>query len=472
MAGFKNGKIMLPIKEFLIVKGQATYELNTIDMSKVTVFYRKFNEQAYLEAYEEMPKGYYRINEVGSNKQLEITNLDILDKYYSIQLCKVVDLTSSQYNPSGEIDVITLNQHLNEVITDVAFLFTYLKDVGMVIDSSQGNKILSELLPNTTWFMDSEGNMATLPVDELFEKLNVLVERVYEKALEFLKIDKEKFSNELKEQTLIHLEEIKKYTETKLSELKKELDYYNSRKKIELDEYSVQKTNQIKSDLDEVFSQKKQELKNIQTTYKTELIKTYEESVAGINNVSKNEQQSIVDKGNEVIEQIKMLFPESFNSSLFGNSYRGTFQNDKNYVNGDIYFKSLLDIIGFKIKKTSQTSLEKKHNVVKLNKFFRLRNYKEEEFNFVENSDNTVSGFLLKRSVKNTDVIPKISFQLNKKNYTVLFKINRNSSTTALIKKQTFNSDKSDTNLIKQQEDMYLNINLTQQNTDLTKINY
>ena len=42
MAGYKNGKLMLPIKEFLIVKGQVTYELNTIDMTKVTVFYRKY----------------------------------------------------------------------------------------------------------------------------------------------------------------------------------------------------------------------------------------------------------------------------------------------------------------------------------------------------------------------------------------------------------------------------------------------
>lgn len=216
MAGFKNGKIMLPIKEFLVVKGQATYELNGItDMSKVTVFYRKFNEQAYLETYTEMPKGYYRINETAGNKQLEITNLDILNEYYSIQLARLVDLTSSIYEPSGAIDVITLNQHLNEAIKDIQFLFEYIKNVGMVIDSSQGNKILSELLPNTTWFMDQDGNMATLPVNELFDKLNILVEKLRAEVLKLLEQDLSEAEIELLEKAKQQLDE---YTETILKQ--------------------------------------------------------------------------------------------------------------------------------------------------------------------------------------------------------------------------------------------------------------
>lgn len=195
MAGYKNGKIMLPIKEFLIVKGQATYELNTIDMTKVTVFYRKYNQEAFLETYSEMPKGDYRINEVGGNKQLEITNLDILDKYYSIQLCRVVDLTSSPYNPSGRIDVITLTQHVNELVADVQFIFTYLKDVGMVMDSSAGNKILAELKPRTTWYMDENGNMAAMPVNDLFKHLDLITKYANEKIEELKRVGEEQINN-------------------------------------------------------------------------------------------------------------------------------------------------------------------------------------------------------------------------------------------------------------------------------------
>lgn len=222
MAGFKNCKIMLPIKEFLIVKGQATYELNTIDMTKVTVFYRKYNQEAFLETYSEMPKGDYRINEVGGNKQLEITNLDILDEYYSIQLARVVDLTSSPYNPSGQIDVITLNQHLNEVIADVTFLFTYLKDVGMVMDSSNGNKIMAELKPYTTWYMDKDGNMAAMPVDSLFEKFNDLVQELRQEVLKLLEQDLEVAERELLEEVKRQLDE---YVET---DLKQRLDDYTT----------------------------------------------------------------------------------------------------------------------------------------------------------------------------------------------------------------------------------------------------
>lgn len=236
MAGFKNGKIMLPIKEFLIVKGQATYELNTIDMSKVTAFYRKFNEQAYLETYVEMPKGDYRINETGGNKQLEITNLDILDEYYSIQLARLVDLTSSIYDPSGEIDIITLNQHMNEVISDVQFLFDYIKNVGMVIDSSQGNKILSELLPNTTWFMDENGNMATLPVNELFEQIETLVEKIHKEALGLLTQDYNKLSQQLKDETTLLIKSLSDKFDELVTESKEVLDEYTQDKIQEIKE--------------------------------------------------------------------------------------------------------------------------------------------------------------------------------------------------------------------------------------------
>lgn len=245
MAGFKNGKIMLPIKEFLIVKEQATYELNTIDMSKVTIFYRKYNKQAFLETYQVMPKGDYRINEVGGNKQLQITNLDILNEYYSIQLCRVVDLTSSPYNPSGEIDPITLNQHFNELASDVTFLFGYLKDVGMVMDSSAGNKILAELKPLTTWYMDENGNMAAMPVNSLFDGFNQLIESLRKEISVLLQQDYQKLSNLLTEETKVHIQS-----------LKDELDNLIIQSQQELDKYTQQKIEEIKNACEQLLTLK------------------------------------------------------------------------------------------------------------------------------------------------------------------------------------------------------------------------
>lgn len=245
MAGFKNGKIMLPIKEFLIVKEQSSYELNMIDMSKVTIFYRKYNKQAFLETYQVMPKGDYRVNEVGGNKKLEITNLDILNEYYSIQLCRVVDLKASPYNPSGEIDVITLNQHLNEVVSDITFLFTYLKDVGMVMDSSGGNKILAELKPFTTWFMDENGNMAAMPVNSLFDGFNQLVESLRKEISVLLQEDYQKLSNLLTTETNKHIQT-----------LKDKLDELLIQSKQQLDEYTLQKIEEIKNACEQLLTLK------------------------------------------------------------------------------------------------------------------------------------------------------------------------------------------------------------------------
>lgn len=209
MAIYKQNRLMLPLKEFLIVPTQTRYEITDLDMTNVVVFYRKFaSNLTILESYSDMPKGYYRIIEESGAKYLEINEQEVLTKYYSIQLCREMNRISSEYNPTGDIDINRLLEHTNELVEDMSFLFGYVKKIGVIADGIEAVKVTSELRPLTTWYMDENGKIATIPVSELFEKFDEMVQRVYEEVLALLTADYNKFSAQLLAQFTKHSKDL------------------------------------------------------------------------------------------------------------------------------------------------------------------------------------------------------------------------------------------------------------------------
>lgn len=209
MAIYKQNRLMLPLKEFLIIPTQTRYEITDLDMTNVVVFYRKFaSNLTILESYSDMPKGYYRIIEESGAKYLEINEQEVLTKYYSIQLCREMNRISSEYNPTGDIDVNRLLEHTNELVEDMSFIFGYIKNISVIADSISAVKVTSELRPLTTWYMDENGMIATIPVSELFEKFDEMVQRVYEEVLALLTADYNKFSAQLLAQFKQHSQDL------------------------------------------------------------------------------------------------------------------------------------------------------------------------------------------------------------------------------------------------------------------------
>lgn len=209
MAIYKQNRLMLPLKEFLIIPTQARYEITDLDMTNVVVFYRKFaSNLTILESYSDMPKGYYRIIEESGAKYLEINEQAVLTDYYSIQLCREMNRISSEYNPTGDIDVNRLLEHTNELVEDMSFLFGYIKNISVIADSISAVKVTSELRPLTTWYMDENGSIATIPVSELFEKFDEMVQRVYAEVLALLTADYNKFSAQLLAQFNKHSQDL------------------------------------------------------------------------------------------------------------------------------------------------------------------------------------------------------------------------------------------------------------------------
>ena len=168
---YKNGKLVEIIREFNHT-GATRYEINGINQAIAVPFWRiaenKFNV---------IPKGSYKfINESGNN-YLEITDNTILEQATQFQICYVYSQISSKYIEEFPELSVMVNKY-NELVDDATKLFSYLKSVGMTSDTLQLTKVLSQLEPLTTWFMDNDGEIKTLPISDLYGKFNQMIEHL------------------------------------------------------------------------------------------------------------------------------------------------------------------------------------------------------------------------------------------------------------------------------------------------------
>lgn len=140
--------------------------------------------------------------------------------------------------------------------------------------------------------------------------------------------------------------------------------------------------------------------------------------------------------------------------SLIGDNYKGHYNANTKYYNGDIYYKKdtttlsltipdkLSNTIAFLIPavaspaltkemtsedkgSNSSPALTKSYQISDIKKFFRLYGEAEREYNFTDNSDNKIIGFAVEDSNR-----------LIRTNSTVIFEI-PNDSNTALSKTQS-----------------------------------
>ena len=188
---YKNGKLVEIIREFNHT-GATRYEINGINQAIAVPFWRiaenKFNV---------IPKGSYKfINESGNN-YLEITDNTILEQATQFQICYVYSQVSSKYIEEFPELSVMVNKY-NELVDDATKLFSYLKSVGMTSDTLQLTKVLSQLEPLTTWFMDNDREIKTLPISDLYGKFQQMIDKLYNEIKKLTSIYTDTLKNELK----------------------------------------------------------------------------------------------------------------------------------------------------------------------------------------------------------------------------------------------------------------------------------
>ncbi|MFR8990704.1 MAG: hypothetical protein ACLVH9_06000 [Fusobacterium sp.] len=186
--------------------------------------------------------------------------------------------------------------------------------------------------------------------------------------------------------------------------------------------------------------------------------------------------------------------------SLIGDNYRGHYNVNTKYYNGDIYYKKdtttlsltipdkLSNTIAFLIpavaspaltkemtsedkRANSSPALTKAYQISDIKKFFRLYGEAEREYNFTDNSDNKIIGFAVEDSNRLIRTNSTIIFEISTINYTVALEI-PNTDTPILIKTLTASQNNTSTALSKTQSDTPIYSHDTQRSPILRKINY
>lgn len=216
---FKTGKLHKIIREF--EKGNGRYEINGIDLKNTVFLYR---EKA--GAFIPIPKGNYKTIFNDNESILEVDDV-INNKAIEFQIISVFDVQSYKYlEKYPELKMVVVQT--NKIVDDINNIIGYLNSVGVKTDSKYQTQILTPLEPLSVWYMNAEGLIDTLPIDDFNKKFKEIIKKMSELADEKAQEQVKKRLDELK--TEIEIFKNKKISEV-LKELKTEKD--NSIKEIE-----------------------------------------------------------------------------------------------------------------------------------------------------------------------------------------------------------------------------------------------
>lgn len=199
---YKNGKLIEIVREFNHT-GATRYEINGINQAIAIPFWRIAEGK-----FKVIPKGSYRITSEAGNNYIEITDNTILKQATQFQLCYIYTQNSSKYiEEFPELSVMV--DKYNELVDDATKLFSYLKSVGMVSDTLQLTKVLTQLEPLTTWYMDEQGEIKALPISELYNKFQQMIDTLYKIIKDQLDKDYANYTQELRTLTDKLLKELR-----------------------------------------------------------------------------------------------------------------------------------------------------------------------------------------------------------------------------------------------------------------------
>ena len=266
---FKTGKLHKVIKEFQ--KGSGSYEINGVDLKNTVFLYR---EKA--SPFIPIPKGNYRTVSDGNENTLIVDDY-INNKAVEFQIISIFNVNASKYlEKFPELSMAV--EHTNKIVDDINNIIDYLNSVGVKTDSKYQTQILTPLEPSSTWYMNADGVIETLPLDDFNKKFKEIIEKISEtvdvkareqvqEKLETLKAEIETFENRKiieitdsikteKDTSLKAIEELLKTSKVELNEVAAIISN-NSSEALRI--ISTQKDNSIR-EITEVKNNSKREL--------------------------------------------------------------------------------------------------------------------------------------------------------------------------------------------------------------------
>lgn len=268
---FKTGKLHKIIREFK--KGNGRYEINGIDLENTVFLYR---EKA--SPFIPIPKGNYRTVSDGNENTLIVDDY-INNKAVEFQIISIFNVNASKYlEKFPELSMAV--EHTNKIVDDINNIIDYLNSVGVKTDSKYQTQILTPLEPSSTWYMNADGVIETLPLDDFNKKFKEIIENISETA-------DEKAQEQVRKRLETLKEEIENFKNTKTSEIlenitKKENDSLKEIEKIR--DIAKNEINTGVSSINETSSEVLENIKNKKENYINE--------ITNIGNTSKKELES------------------------------------------------------------------------------------------------------------------------------------------------------------------------------------
>ena len=233
---FKTGKLHKIIREF--EKGNGRYEINGIDLKNTVFLYR---EKA--GAFIPIPKGNYKTIFNDNESILEVDDV-INNKAIEFQIISVFDVQSYKYlEKYPELKMVVVQT--NKIVDDINNIIGYLNSVGVKTDSKYQTQILTPLEPLSVWYMNAEGLIDTLPIDDFNKKFKEIIEKMSELADEKAREQVKKRLDELKT-------EIESFKNKKISEVLKELKTEKDNSIKEIEKIKEKSKNELNSRMPEI----------------------------------------------------------------------------------------------------------------------------------------------------------------------------------------------------------------------------
>lgn len=228
---YKSDKVVEIIREFENTGNK--YEVNGIDTSKATIFWRKENEK-----FQIVPKGSYTYD--SGNTYLVIQDEEILQNASKFQIVYIYEQSSSTYDEDFPQLEILVNKY-NQVINDLKDIYKFLGNTGIKADTLKMTKVLPELEDQCVWWLNN-GEIDSLPISEMYKKFDKMVNQVYEDVKKLLLTD---LDNRIKE-LITQLEK----------NLKQIIDEYTQNTAFtKIDEHAEEKIVEVKEKIDEYIDE-------------------------------------------------------------------------------------------------------------------------------------------------------------------------------------------------------------------------
>lgn len=228
---YKSDKVVEIIREFENTGNM--YEVNGIDTSKATIFWRRENEK-----FQIVPSGSYTYD--SGNTYLVIQDEEILQNASEFQIVYIYEQSSSSYDEDFPQLEILVNKY-NQVINDLKDIYKFLGNTGIKADTLKMTKVLPELEDQCVWWLNN-GEIASLPISEMYKKFDKMVNQVYEDVKKLLLTD---LDNRIKE-LITQLEK----------NLKQIIDEYTQNTAFtKIDEHAEEKIVEVKEKIDEYIDE-------------------------------------------------------------------------------------------------------------------------------------------------------------------------------------------------------------------------